>query len=81
LLRVIPIKNGKEAIAIRVNIVGKFQSITLTEIDYILVNKYVKRRNADGKEGITASRKRRKVKVDLLCFRTLDVDQFKHFEL
>jgi hypothetical protein len=83
MLRVIPVKNGKETIAIRVNIIGEFQCITLTEIDYILVNKYVKRSNVNGKEENTASRKRRKAKVDLLCLRTLDLDgdQAKLFEL
>jgi len=57
MLRVIPVKNGKETIAIRVNIIGKCQCITLTEIDYILVNKCVKRKNGNGKDGNTASRK------------------------
>jgi len=52
MLRVIPVKNGKEIIAIRVNIIGKFQCIALREIDYILVNKHVKIRNVDGRKGI-----------------------------
>jgi len=51
-VHVIPVKNGKEMIAVRVDIIGKFQYITLREIDYILVNKYVKIRNVNGRKGI-----------------------------